>query len=121
MNKDIILFNSRDELFRIEISKVVYFEADGNYTHIVLINKLNCPVCMNLARMEQTLADNLHERATIFMRVGKRYIVNVKYVVQINTLKHKLVLSDGTTFTYTLDISKEALKNMKNIFVNSKV
>lgn len=74
---------------------------------------------MNLARMEQTLADNLHERAAIFMRVGKRFIVNIRYVVQINTLKHKLVLSDGISFTYTLDISKEALKNMKNIFVNS--
>jgi len=61
----------------------------------------------------------LHERAAIFMRVGKRFIVNIRYVVQINTLKHKLVLSDGISFTYTLDISKEALKNMKNIFVNS--
>ena len=120
MNKDIILFNSRDELYRIEISKVVYFEADGNYTHIVLINKLNCPISMNHAHIEQTLARNLHERACIVMRISKRYIVNVKYVVHINTLKHKLVLSDGISFVYTLDISKEALKNMKNIFVNTQ-
>ena len=120
MTSSILYFNTRDELLRVDLKRVIYFEADGNYTHIVLINKLNCPICMNLARMEQTLASNLHERASIFMRIGKRYIVNVKYVVHINTLKHKLVLSDGISFVYTLDISKEALKNMKNIFVNTQ-
>ena len=28
---NLIFFNSRDELLRIDISKIVYFEADGNY------------------------------------------------------------------------------------------
>lgn len=35
-----IFFNSRDELQRIEVSKIVYFEADGNYTTTVMVNKL---------------------------------------------------------------------------------
>ena len=44
--------NSRDEFLRIDISKIVYFEADGNYTNIVLANKLKGVVCMNLAAMK---------------------------------------------------------------------
>ena len=42
-----IFFNSRDERLRIDISKIVYFEADGNYTDIIVINKLRASVCMN--------------------------------------------------------------------------
>ena len=34
-----LFFNSRDELLRLDISKIVYFESDGNYTNIILTNK----------------------------------------------------------------------------------
>ena len=38
---------------------------------------------------------------------------------QINVLRQKLVLSDGENFDFQLDISKEALKNLKEIYVAS--
>ena len=66
--------NTRDEFLRMDISKIVYFEADGNYTNIVLANKLKSVVCMNLAHMQQILTDSLKENARTFVRVGKRYI-----------------------------------------------
>lgn len=111
--------NTRDEFLRIDVSKIVYFEADGNYTNIVLANNLKGVVCMNLARMQQLLSDHLKEQAGIFVRVGKRHIINHTYIYQIHTLKQKLVLSDGLHFVYTLDISKDALKNLKDLYVNT--
>ncbi len=120
-NHDVILFNSRDELFRIEVSKIVYFEADGNYTHIILANKLNFAVLMNLAKMEKVLADNLQERASRFMRIGKRFIINTSFIVHVHTLKQRMVLSDGLTFAYSLSISKEALKNVKKVIVSTRL
>ena len=111
--------NTRDEFLRIDISKIVYFEADGNYTNIVLSNQLKGVVCMNLARMQQVLSENLKEHASIFARVGKKHIINHSYVYQIQVLKQKLILSDGENFIYHLDISKEALKNLKDIYVAS--
>lgn len=110
--------NSRDEFLRIDISKIVYFEADGNYTNIVLANKLKGVVCMNLAAMKDVLSQNLKENARIFARVGKKYIINHTYVYQINTLRQTLVLSDGENFAYQLEISKEALKKLKALYVN---
>ena len=56
MEKNLLFFNSRDELLRIDIAKIVYFEADGNYTDIVMVNKLRAAVCMNLGEMEKALA-----------------------------------------------------------------
>ena len=111
--------NSRDEFLRIDVSKIVYFEADGNYTNIVLANQLKGSVCMNLAQMQQILSERLKERATIFARVGKKYIINHTFVFQINVLKQKLTLSDGANFVYTLDISKEALKNLKELYITA--
>lgn len=111
--------NTRDELLRIDISKIIYFEGDGNYTNIVLSNQLKGVVCMNLAHMQQVLSNRLKEHASVFARVGKKYIINHTYVYQINVLKQKLVLSDGENFVYTLDISKDALKNLKELYVSS--
>ena len=119
MQKKYLYLNSRDELYRIDISKIVYFEAEGNYTNFVLSNKLKGAVCMNLAQMQQILSDSLKESASIFARVGKRYIVNLTYVYHIGVLRQKLTMSDGEVFVYQLNISKEALKKLKELFVSS--
>ena len=54
-NKDWLFLNSRDDLLRIDMKEIAYFEADGNYTNIVLTNKLKCTVGMSLGKMEQLL------------------------------------------------------------------
>lgn len=113
-----LYLNSRDELYRIDISKVIYFEAEGNYTSFMLSNKLKGAICMNLAQMQQVLNDCLKESASVFARVGKRHIVNLTYVYQIGVLRQKLILSDGELFAYQLNISKDALKKLKELYVS---
>ena len=120
MNKNYLFLNSRDELLRIDISKIVYFEADGNYTSIILTNKLRPTIGINLAQTEKLLNERLRERSRIFARIGKRYIINLNYVYQINVLKQRLVLSDYTNFAFQLEVSKEALKKLKEIFLSVK-
>ncbi len=80
METNLVFFNSRDELLRIDISKIVYFEADGNYTDIIMVNKLRAAVCMNLGEMERALAAQIGDEAKRFMRIGKRFIINMRYV-----------------------------------------
>lgn len=111
--------NSRDEFLRIDISKIAYFEADGNYTNIILANKLKGVVCMNLTQMQQVLSESLKEQASIFIRVGKKYIINHTYVYQISILRQRLILSDGENFAYQLEVSKEALKKLKELYVKT--
>ena len=116
-----IFFNSRDELLRIDVSKIVYFEADGNYTDIVMVNKLRASVCMNLGEMEKAIAAQIGDDAKVFMRIGKRFIVNMRYVYSINVLKQQLVLSDYDHFAFQVNISKDALKKMKDLMLVVKV
>lgn len=116
-----VFFNSRDELQRIDVSKIVYFEADGNYTTIVMVNKLQASVCMNLGEMEKALAIQLGSESHHFMRIGKRFIINMDYVYSINVQKQQLVLSDYDHFSFKISISKEALKKMKELMVTTYI
>lgn len=119
MNKPKYLYlNSRDEFFRVDISKIIYFESDGNYTNIILNNKMKATVCMNLAQMQTILSDSLKEAAGTFARIGKRHIINLNYVYQIAILRQKLVLSDGENFEYHVNVSKDALKKLREMYVS---
>lgn len=42
-----IYFNSRDELLRLRITEIAYFESDGNYCNVVTANKLRSPIGMS--------------------------------------------------------------------------
>ena len=116
-----IFFNSRDELYRVDLLSIVYFEACGNYTQFVSVNGLTDMVCINLGKMEQFLALREKEESSSFVRIGKSYILNLKYVYKINTLKQELTLSDQRTFQYTLSISKIALKALKDLISPHKI
>lgn len=115
-----IYFNSRDELIRLSINSIVYFESDGNYTNVVTINKLRSSIGMNLGEMEKALASQLGAASVIFIRIGKRYIVNRNFIYRLNIQKQMLVLSDLMHFAFLISISKEALKNMKQLLVENK-
>ena len=74
---------------------------------------------MNLSQMQAVLSENLKEEASIFARIGKRFIINLNYVYHIEVLRQKLTLSDGKAFAYQLPISKEALKKLKDMYISS--
>ena len=117
--KKYLYLNSRDEFYKVDISKIVYFEADGNYTNFVLCNKLKGVVLMNLSQMQTVLTESLKEEASIFARIGKRFIINLNYVYHIEVLRQKLTLSDGEVFAYQLPVSKEALKKLKDLYITT--
>ena len=121
MAQKLVYFNSRDTLIRIDISQVAYFEGDGNYTYVVTANKLKSCLTMNLSHTEEALAAQLGEQAKRFMRIGKRFIVNMSYIYQVDIQKQQLTLSDYNRFVYQLPISKEALKTVKELVIKAKI
>lgn len=116
-----IYFNSRDKLIRLDTQKIVYFEGDGNYTYIVTANKQKVCITLNLAHTEDALAAQLGEKAKRFMRIGKRFIVNMNYIYQVDIQKQVLMLSDYEHFLFQLPVSKEALKAVKDLVIQAKI
>jgi DNA-binding LytR/AlgR family response regulator len=76
---------------------------------------------MNLSHTEDALAAQLGTNAHHFMRVGKRFIVNMNYIYQIDIQKQTLMLSDCENFLFQLPVSKEALKTVKELVIQVRI
>ena len=121
MTQQKVYFNSRDSLLRLDIRKIVYFVSDGNYTFVVNANDHKVCLGMNLSRTEEALASQLGEHAKQFMRIGKRLIVNMNYIYVIDIQKQVLMLSDCEHFRFQLPVSKEALKTVKELVMQTRL
>lgn len=121
MSEKIIYFNSRNRLIRMDVRNIAFFESDGNYTYIVAVNKQKTCITVNLSHVEEALATQLQEQAKHFMRIGKRFVVNMNYIYQIDIQKQVLILSDFDHFVFQLPISKEALKIVKELVIQTKI
>ena len=121
MTQQRIYFNSRDKLIRLDVQKIVYFEGDGNYTYIITANKQKVCITMNLSHTEDALASQLGDNAKQFMRIGKRFIVNMNYIYQVDIQKQTLMLSDCEHFLFQMPVSKEALKTVKELVIRTKI
>lgn len=117
MTTRFLYLNTRDEFYRVDISKIAYFESDGNFITFVCQNGQKGVICMSLKHMQKHLTDSLGNDAKIFARIGKRFIINLTFIYKISMLKQQLVLSDGVTFSHQLPISKDALRNLRDMII----
>ncbi len=113
MSKYIILTNS-NEVVRISPERIAYITSDGNYSSMVLIDGEKHTFSFNLATFEKILGQQLDSEAQTLIRLGKRLIINSKYIYYININKQQVTLSDiGFITKFTLSASKEALRILK--------
>lgn len=116
-----IIFNSRDELLSIDLARVVYFIADGNYTRVILDNKVVCTIGFNLSKMEATLGEYFKNHSgPSFVRTGKSHIINLDRVLQVNIAKTRIVMIGSSENVFTIEASRDAVKKLKELMHNSK-
>ena len=111
-----LCINSRDELFVLDLEKVAYMQASGNYTRIVYNEGMQLMVTLGLAKMEEMLKMVIPKgERSPFVRLGRSHIVNQNYLTHINVLKQRLTLSDCQSHTHVLEIPKALLKAYKDL------
>ena len=103
-----LIIKTRDELLRIKIGQILYFEADRNYTKLLLSNGIQFTFAINIGKIEEILEKQVAGCNTILMRVGKSHIM------QINLPKQKLLLLTQDGKPRELVISKDPLKVLKD-------
>jgi len=130
-------------LMRIATDDIVYIKADGNYSHLVLINGRSRKITTQLGTFEANL--KLLQSADLFIRVGRSLIVNRKFV-QLIDLTEQIIVFGGQHLIkvptaedlkprvsvvrdpaereirdiYTVKAPREALKELKEILETSK-
>lgn len=109
-----LIFKWRDELIQVNIDDIVYFQADGNYSIMMLTSRKEQLLTINLSKVQLILEEQLGRKSALFERVGRDLIIQKAYLFSIQTLKQKLILLiPNSEKSFELHVSKEALKKLK--------
>lgn len=108
-----LMIKTRDELLRIKICQILYFEADRNYTKLLLSNGIQFTFAINIGKIEELLEKQVSGSNDMLVRVGKSHIINKTHILQINLPKQKLLLLTQEGKPRELVISKDPLKQLK--------
>lgn len=104
-----VFINSRSGFAVINLEKVVYLKADGNYTDFYFNDgktKTHLSTLSSFLKdIEAAYADA--NVPSPFFRMGRSYIINTEYVSSVNILNGML--------TFELDIIKPIVSNKANL------
>ena len=110
----IIVFKSRNEFIKVDLSKVAYMEADGNYCHLFFCNGYAPLVTISMIQMEQVIAKTLGKGDSgVFIRVGRKYILNSSLIVEVNVQRKTVILTDYIHPPVSISLPKESAKQLR--------
>ena len=89
----------------IKIDDILYFESDGRYTIIHLMDQTTFFVSKNIGEYDKILAPNY------FFRIHKKYLINLKYIININN-------SDGSNCELVGNLTLPVAKRRKEDLVS---
>lgn len=117
MNK--VCLSTRDELIIIDLDKVAFFQANGNYTRLTYIGGYALMINTGLSGVEKFLTTATAKGGSAsFVRLGRSIIINQSFVSNINILKQYITLSDLESHHYRLPVPKALLKMYKEKMTN---
>lgn len=106
-----LVINNRDELVVLDLSKIAFICAEGNYSRIVTINKRETTMTIGISKLETTIKENALKPVN-YVRISRSLIVNHRFLSKIDLVKQVLSLSDGNN-VITIKASKQNLKKYK--------
>lgn len=116
-----IIFNTRDELVKLDLDKMVCAESDGNFLRMTFLNSQVFTIALTLQKLEDILTHSSPASDKRYIRIGRRYIVDRRYITHINIPRQVLVLSDLDRMKpITLSVAREALKRLKSCLTDEQ-
>ncbi len=112
MGKCLIITTTND-LLRLQYDNIVYIASDGNYSQFLLSGGDMRMVTVQLGQIERLIERQLGVFGRLFIRIGKSLIINRDYIYYININQQRLELNDKVNQKYTVQASREALKQLK--------
>ena len=104
-----LVLKGHEEIFFIDLNKVLYFLADDHYAHVYYASGYHCMVPYGLSNIE-TLLQEMDDDTSFMLRLSRKYIININKLQRISTVKAAIVLLDDAGNAVTLPVSKAALR-----------
>ena len=108
---DILCLGAYDELYRIDTSQLLYFEADDHYTNVYYANGTHFVIPFGLSKVEDFVM-HMPSASQHLMRLGRKYIVNTHRIFRVSTIKELIFLNDDQGKNVQLHISKPVLRGL---------
>lgn len=106
---DKLLISDYKEIYLVEYDAVVYFEGDGNYTHVILNTGKKITSAKPIYEYEEQLATKG------FYRVHKSYLINMTHITKyIKGRGGEVVMVNGDTVYVSSRKKNEFLEMIKN-------
>lgn len=109
MENSRICLAAHDELFVLDLDKVVYFQADDHYTHVYYYADKPFMVPFGLSRIQATILA-AGEPANYIVRLGRKHIVNTRRIFRISTVRETIYLTDDAGERISIHVPKAALR-----------
>lgn len=106
--KEKIKFNLRTGILIIDPKDLVYCEADGNYTHLILTDGKSEVVSFNLGHVEEQL------KSRGFFRVSRSVLVNLDHIIKLDTRNRFCELKYDQSYL-KLKVSQAKIKELQAI------
>ena len=100
-----------DELYVLDLDKVIYFQADDHYTHVYYFADKPFMVPFGLSRIQAAILE-AGEPANYIIRLGRKHIVNTRRVFRISTIRESLFLTDDAGNNAVIHVPKNALRTL---------
>lgn len=108
--------STRDDMLFIDLDKMAFAQANGNYTELTYISGQKQMITIGLSKVEDFIRASFAKgAASPFVRMGRSLIINQAYLYAINILRQKLVLSDFNGHVYSISVPKQLLKEYKKV------
>ena len=102
------------ELYVVDLSDIMCFEADDHYTHVFTSRGNSFMVPFSLARIEDKIKLK-HCGKKNLLRLGRRYIININSIYHVNAVKQTVSLADNHGKVMTLSLSKTVLRMLMDM------
>jgi len=116
-----LTFTNDKEMLRLRSDRIVCVTSDGNYSTISMADGDEKVVTSQIGQIETMMDAQLGSEANNFIRIGRGLIINLEFVYYINPSKQQLVLCDSNGINKTLSASKDALRQLKELFDNGNL
>ena len=100
-----------DDLFLIDLNHVCYFQADDHYAHVYYDTNICRMLPLGLGVLECKIKDLLKSNS-LFIRVGRKFIINKSKVIYINCQHKQVRLAHVVDGTYELFLTKTGVRNL---------
>lgn len=115
MPRCLTLSNSK-ELYRLPLDNIIFVEADGDYSDIMMADGKRRAITCQLGQIEEMLSQQFGTDGRNLVRIGRGLIINLDYLVFINPARKLLILGDCRSMEFSLSASKEALSELKAFY-----